>query len=172
MIRQVDQTIRQIANGGGCTVSEYETDTVLWSAHQADLLRRLAAGERVNDQVDWENVAEEIDSVGRSQRIALASHVRVVLEHLMKLQASPTREPRRGWEDTVRRARADIDDLLEDSPSLRPILNTVIARALPRAREIVAAGLERYGKTPRVPLETLRYDADTVLGEFLPPLEA
>ena len=52
-------------------MSDYETDTLLWSERQVDLLRRLAAGERVNDRVDWGNVAEEIDSVGRSQRIAL-----------------------------------------------------------------------------------------------------
>jgi hypothetical protein len=77
-------------------VNDYDTDTVLWSERQADLLRRLAAGERVNDQVDWDNVAEEIDSLGRSQRVALASHLRVVLEHLMKLEASPAIEPRRG----------------------------------------------------------------------------
>ena len=152
-------------------MSDYDTDTVLWSERQADLLRRLAAGERVNDQVDWENVAEEIDSVGRSQRTALASHVRVVLEHLMKLEASSAIEPRRGWEDTVRRARADINDLLEDSPGLRPTVGAVIARQLPVVRDIVAAGLDRYGETPRVALDGLRYDADTVLGGFLPPPE-
>lgn len=36
----------------------YEEDILTWSERQADLLRRLAAGERVNDQVDWENVVE------------------------------------------------------------------------------------------------------------------
>jgi hypothetical protein len=39
-------------------MSDYDTDLLLWSGRQADLLRRVAAGERVNDQVDWENVAE------------------------------------------------------------------------------------------------------------------
>ena len=38
----------------------YDTDLVIWSERQAELLRRMAAGERVNDQIDWENVAEEI----------------------------------------------------------------------------------------------------------------
>ncbi|HEY1936212.1 MAG TPA: DUF29 domain-containing protein [Acetobacteraceae bacterium] len=149
-------------------MSDYDTDTVLWSEHQADLLRRLAAGEHVNEHVDWENVAEEIDSVGRSQRIALASHLRVVLEHLMKLEASPATEPRRGWEETVQRARQDIEDLLEDSPSLRPTVGAVVARQLPRMREIVAASLARYGETPRVAVEGLSYDADAVLGGFFP----
>lgn len=45
-------------------MSEYEADILLWSEHQAELLRRLAAGERVNDQVDWKNLIEEVESVG------------------------------------------------------------------------------------------------------------
>jgi len=153
------------------TVSDYDTDTLLWSERQAALLRRIAAGEQVNEQVDWENVAEEIDSVGRSQRIALASHVRVVLEHLMKLEASPAIEPRRGWEETVRRARLDIKDLLEDSPSLRRTVDAVIARQLPDVREIVALVFARYGETPRVAVEALSYDADAVLGGFFPAVQ-
>ena len=46
----------------------YDTDFLLWSERQADLLRRRAAGELVNDaEFDWLNVAEEIEDVGRSQ---------------------------------------------------------------------------------------------------------
>jgi hypothetical protein len=48
-------------------VSEYDADILIWSQHQAALLRRLAAGEQVNEQIDWENVVEEIESVGRSE---------------------------------------------------------------------------------------------------------
>lgn len=149
-------------------MSDYDTDTLLWSERQADLLRRLAAGEQVNAQVDWENVAEEIDSVGRSQRIALASHVRVVLEHLMKLEASPATEPRRGWRGTVRRARLDIKELLDDSPSLRRTVGAIIARQLPDVREIVAEALADHSETPRVAVAGLSYDADAVLGGFFP----
>jgi hypothetical protein len=43
----------------------YDTDILRWAEHQTDLLRRLAAGERMNDQVDWENVVEEIGRVAR-----------------------------------------------------------------------------------------------------------
>ena len=46
----------------------YDDDILLWSAHQAALLRRRAAGELVNDaEIDWTNVAEEIEDVGCSQ---------------------------------------------------------------------------------------------------------
>jgi len=51
----------------------YDTDVVTWSEHQAALLRRIAAGERINDLVDWENVVEEIESVGQSQIDAVES---------------------------------------------------------------------------------------------------
>ena len=50
------------------TASAYDTDIVTWSERQAELLRRVGAGEHINDLVDWENVAEEIEDVGRSQR--------------------------------------------------------------------------------------------------------
>jgi Domain of unknown function DUF29 len=44
----------------------YDRDVLAWSQHQAELLRRTGRGERVN-HVDWENVAEEIEDVGRSE---------------------------------------------------------------------------------------------------------
>ena len=75
-------------------MSDYDTDVFLWSEHQADLPRRVAAGENINDQVDWPNVIEEVETVGRSERAALRSHIAAVLEHLIKLQASPATDPR------------------------------------------------------------------------------
>ena len=51
----------------GSMSDQYQSDVLVWSEHQAELLRRLAAGERVNDQVDWQNVIEEIESVGSEQ---------------------------------------------------------------------------------------------------------
>ena len=45
----------------------YDADILLWSEHQAALLKRLAAGERLNERPDWANIIEEMESVGRSQ---------------------------------------------------------------------------------------------------------
>ena len=54
-------------------MSDYDTDILTWSERQATLLRRRAAGELVNDaEIDWPNVAEEIESVG-TQRTPGAS---------------------------------------------------------------------------------------------------
>ena len=103
-------------------MSEYETDVSRWSERQGALLRRLAAGERVNDaDLDWPNIAEEIETVGRSERAALSSHISNVLEHLFKLQISPATDPRAGWRETILRGRSEAEELLRDSPSLRPL---------------------------------------------------
>ena len=60
-------------------MSDYGTDVLAWSAEQAALLRRRAAGELVNDSaLDWPNIAEEIESVGQSERSALQSHIGTV----------------------------------------------------------------------------------------------
>ena len=54
----------------------YDTDILTWSERQAELLRRRAAGELVNDaEIDWPNVAEEIEAVGRTERRACESHL-------------------------------------------------------------------------------------------------
>ncbi len=67
-------------------MSGYDADIVEWSERQAALLRRRAAGELINNaDLDWPNIAEEIESVGRSERLSLASHIRTVIEHLAKL---------------------------------------------------------------------------------------
>jgi hypothetical protein len=64
-------------------MSDYETDVYRWSERQGALLRRLAAGERVNDaDLDWPNIAEEIETVGRSERASLCSHISNVLADL------------------------------------------------------------------------------------------
>jgi hypothetical protein len=62
----------------------YERDVLAWSQHQADLLRRLGRGERVND-VDWAHVAEEIEGVGLSELHSVESFLNLILVHLLKL---------------------------------------------------------------------------------------
>jgi hypothetical protein len=133
------------------------------------LLRRLAAGERVNEaDLDWPNIAEEIETLGRSERGAVASRIRNVVEHLMKLEASPATEPRAGWRRTIKRERIDIESLLDDNPTLKPVVSKLIAVELPRARRLVLASLEEYGETPRLDLDSLSYSEEQVLGEWFP----
>ena len=68
----------------------YEDDILLWSERQAELLRRRAAGELVNDaELDWPNIAEEIEDVGKSQLRGVASHLVQALLHDLKAEAWP-----------------------------------------------------------------------------------
>ncbi|HVC61977.1 MAG TPA: DUF29 domain-containing protein [Acetobacteraceae bacterium] len=118
-------------------MSDYDTDLLLWSERQADLLRRVAAGERLNDQVDWQNVPEEIESQGRSDRRGLHNRIASVLVHLIKLEASPAEEPRIAWRETILEQRRRVARLIAESPSLRPIVPRVIAEELDDATERV-----------------------------------
>jgi hypothetical protein len=70
-------------------VSDYDTDILTWSERQAALLRRIAAGERINDEVDWPNVVEEIESVGRSDLNAVESWLMQAFVHDLKAEAWP-----------------------------------------------------------------------------------
>lgn len=150
-------------------MSDYDTDIVQWSERQAGLLQLRIAGQLVNDaDFDWPNITEEIESVGRSERSALASRVRTIIEHLAKLEASPAIEPRAGWQDTVVRARTEIEVLLEDSPSLRQKLDETLERELVRALRLAASALTLHNEKARVPLEPIRYSAEQVLGPWFP----
>ena len=145
----------------------YDQDLVLWSEEQGRALR-AAAGAGWNAPIDWENVAEEIESLGKSERRALASHVAVVIEHLLKLQASPAGEPARGWRDTIRRTRQKIEEVLEESPSLRHEVAGLVARQTSRARALVRASLQDFGEQPRIDIESVTYTKVQVLGDWLP----
>lgn len=147
----------------------YLDDVVLWSADQARALRNAGAA-RINtpDPIDWHNVAEEIESLGRSERSALRSRIGVILEHLMKLMASPRKAPRRGWLETILAQRVEIERLLADSPSLRQEVARLIAEEMPRARKSVADNLALYRETPMMELNQLTYSQEQILGGWLP----
>jgi hypothetical protein len=145
----------------------YDQDLVRWSEEQARALR-AAANAGWNAPIDWENVAEEIESLGRSDRRALASHIAIVIEHLLKLQASPSTMRARGWTESVLRARGEIEQLLADSPSLRSEIAGMIAKGLPRARALVRASCREYGEQPLTDLDPVTYTEDQVLGEWMP----
>jgi hypothetical protein len=75
----------------------YESDILLWSEHQAELLRRVARGEPVNEAPDWGNIIDEVESVGRSEVDAVESLLRMVLAHILKERAWPNSPYVSGW---------------------------------------------------------------------------
>ena len=66
----------------------YDTDILAWSAAQAERLRRLAGGERVND-LDWVHLIEEVEGLGRSELRAAQSLAALALLHALKIHAFP-----------------------------------------------------------------------------------
>jgi hypothetical protein len=143
---------------------DYQHDFVLWTRSQAEILR-AAARSGANLPVDWENVAEEIDSLGRSDRREIASRIGTIIEYLLKLQSSRATAPRSGWETTIERARIAIMRLVDESPSLRADLTGMIAREMPGARRLAARELAAYGEhLTDVP----DYTEEQVLGDWLP----
>jgi uncharacterized protein DUF29 len=91
--------------------SLYERDFVLWTEQQATALR-IAARTGTNQALDWENLAEEIESLGRSDRRELHSQIYRIIRHLAKLQFSPANDPRRGWCESIGDARKQIELVL------------------------------------------------------------
>ena len=145
----------------------YDTDLVLWAQAQVRALRGAARGS--NEQaIDFENVAEEIENLARTERRALASHIATVIQHLMKLEASPAAHPRQGWQDTIDEARDGIARLLKDSPSLRAEVAGMVRGETSGARVRVQRALARYGEIPRREIATLAYREEQVLGDWLP----
>jgi Domain of unknown function DUF29 len=141
----------------------YESDVYAWSNEQAALLR----ARRFAD-LDLEHVISEIEEVGGSLYREVRARVRTVIEHLLKLEHSPAPEPRAGWEKTIRTARADLADDL--TPSLRPRIETNLARFYQAARIEAAESLREHGEhavADALP-QTCPYTLDQITGDWLP----
>jgi hypothetical protein len=84
----------------------YDSDIVIWSERQAELLRRVAAGAPVNEAPDWPNIIEEIESVGSEQRHAVESLLLRALIHILKAEAWPLSRDVPHWQAEARVFRA------------------------------------------------------------------
>jgi hypothetical protein len=120
-------------------MSDYDTDILLWSEHQSALLRRLAGGERVNDQVDWDNVIEEIESVGNEQRHAVESLLLQALLHILKAAAWPLSPEVPHWHAEARVFRAQARRRFASSMRQRIDLASLYADALRGLPETIDA---------------------------------
>lgn len=138
----------------------YETDFVTWVEQTAKLVR---AGKF--ERVDWEAVVEEIECLGRSESRELKSRLEVLLQHLIKWQYQTNRQGS-SWQNTIAEQRNRLEDLLQNSPSLKPYLEEVLAECYLRGRKLASNETE-------LPLETFPvecpYAAAQILdAEFLP----
>ncbi len=106
----------------------YEIDYLLWIQETVDKLKA-----KDFDHLDIENLIEEIESLGISQKKEVRNRLRVLLEHLVKRMYVDMPDCFEGWENTIRTQRNDIKDELVDMPSLKRFWDEFFDRAWQRA---------------------------------------
>jgi Domain of unknown function DUF29 len=108
--------------------AEYERDFYSWLMEQARHLR-----EGRFEALDCDNLAEEVESLGREQFNKLVSALRVLMAHVLKWDHQPSLRSR-SWVLSIQEQRLEIADVLSDNPSLKPRIDEAVARAYRRAR--------------------------------------
>jgi hypothetical protein len=140
--------------------SLYETDYLKWIETTVEKLRV-----RDYSSVDWENIIEEIEDMGRSERRSLESNLVVVLTHLLKWQYQP--DFRSGsWKGSIAEHRRRIRKAFKESPSLKPYLQEVFAECYLDAVELASAETELPVET--FPGECPYTSAEVLDSNFLP----
>lgn len=119
----------------------YDDDFFAWTQHQAMVLRTMAVAD---NRFDRENVAEEIESLGRSDRDAVRSQIRRIIEHLLKLAYSPAQQPRFDWMASIAEARAALGDKI--SATLRQDAEAMLAKLYRDGRRQAELFLRAYGE--------------------------
>jgi hypothetical protein len=131
-----------------------------WTQYTAQLLR-----ERRWDEIDMAQLIEEVEDLGRSERNSIKSQMSRLLLHLLKWQYQPLRRSD-SWLDSINDARTQIEDKIEDSPSLRLYpaeqLDAAYARARPRAASQTGLPLNTF------PAECPYAIDDLLREDFLP----
>jgi len=110
----------------------YDEDFYAWTQQQALLLQ-----EGKWHDADVPNIAEELETLGRSERHALESRLEVLVTHLLKWRYQPEFRTRsRSWRLTILEQRRRLLRLLAVSPSLCPVLAAVLHESYPYARRM------------------------------------
>jgi hypothetical protein len=137
-----------------------ETDYAQWCAEQGALLREG----RLSD-LDRENLAEEIESLGRSDKREIANRLGTLLLHLLKWQFQAERR-KAGWLLTIREQRYQIKKLIDESPSLKTYPGTQLSGEFEFAR---LKAIDETGVPERnFPVDCPYQIADVLNQEFFP----
>ena len=121
--------------------SLYERDALAWAERQAELLRQLADGDRLEAEIDWTNVIEEIRDVGLSELRACNSLLTQAMIHLLKLRAWPGSQAAALWRAEIYHFLDDAEDRFTPSMQQRIAIDALYGKARHRAqRGIDASG--------------------------------
>jgi Domain of unknown function DUF29 len=138
----------------------YESDFYVWAEEQAALLRAKRF-----DALDLEHLIEEVEGLGDAKRSAVLNNARVIMEHLLKLEYSPTTDPRNKWRATVREHRNRLEADL--TPRLLQVLDDELARWYGLARKTALAWMHEQAAADALP-KTCPYTRDQVTGDWMP----
>ena len=108
----------------------YDVDVLAWSERQSELLRRHVAGEMLNEALDWPNIIEELESVGREQLHAVESLLLQAFVHELKAQAWPEALDVEKWLFDAKLFRAQASLRLTVSMRQRLDVQALYAKAL------------------------------------------
>jgi predicted transcriptional regulator len=132
----------------------YETDYYLWVIETVKKLQN-----RELEAIDWENLIDEVSELGRREKKKLKSLLRNLWEHLLKLKywQSEVERNQFHWKGEIRNFRKQIQDELEDSPSLKNYLHEILGECYEDAKQIVSdksqLPLETFPESAIAPLE-------------------
>lgn len=141
----------------------HEQDFLRWTEEQTMLLRAGRLSE-----TDIENLIEEIEDMGKEQKVALQSLFRQILIHLFKLHLSPSNEPRVAWIEEISEFRAQAETRIEETPSLKHYAEELFLRAWPQAWRSAEKSFQAYGEHVDIPAEC-PYTLEQVMdSDFLP----
>jgi hypothetical protein len=139
----------------------YERDELAWSLTQARALR-----ERQADALDWDNLAEEIEDLGKSLVRELRSRLGVLVAHVIKLHVQPERYST-SWRGTILEQQRQIRMLLDDAPSLRSRLPDLFETVVSDGYEIAAADMNMTDRDVRGTPAASRAASFRSLDDFL-----
>jgi Domain of unknown function DUF29 len=136
----------------------YAEDFAAWCLKTAELVR---TGEW--DAIDPEALAEELESLGKSQKRELESRLEVLVMHLLKWKYQPDlREESHSWYDTICEQRSELERLLRDNPSLQRQVPVVLPELYPKAHRRARGEMRLPRREPpsmgAPPLETIRQE--------------
>jgi hypothetical protein len=114
------------------TQTLYEQDFSLWVK---DTVQKLKA--KNTENLDWGHLIEEIEGLASRDHREIKHRLITLFEHALKRRYVPLKDCYRGWELTIKRTQSKIQDILEDSPSLRSYLLEIIPNCYQEALENV-----------------------------------
>ena len=117
----------------------YDSDFYAWARQQTKALRRLADSHvNVPAPVDWDHLIEEVDELAKARLRELRSRYTILVTHLLKWQFQQEQRSK-SWRVTIVEQRNQIEDLLDENPSLKRLRRAALDKAWPPARRLALA---------------------------------